>query len=119
LALIPAILSINPRKKQRAIVKWFKITMSLSEVAGDEPARLRRQFTDLLMAAEDTRGTALFSTDSSLTEFYLCCSRHSFSYVRVLADYYQSRPCEKPKHQNLTLLAGDASHLSKLLRSSS
>jgi hypothetical protein len=97
-------------------VKWFKITMSLSEVAGDEAARLRRQFTDLLMAAEDTRGMALFSTDSSSTEFYLCCSRNSIPYIRVLANYYESRPCDKPKHQNLILLAGDANHLTKLLQ---
>jgi hypothetical protein len=113
---IPAILYINPGKKQRAIVKWFKITMSLSEVAGDEPGRLRRLFSDLLMAAEDTRGMALFSTDSSLTEFYLCCSRHSFPYVHALTDYYESHPCDKPKHQSLILIAGHATHLTKLLQ---
>ncbi|UCF42845.1 MAG: hypothetical protein JSV99_09700 [Planctomycetota bacterium] len=99
-------------------MKWFKITMSLSEVAGDEPARLRRQFSDLLMAAEDTRGMALFSTDSSSTKFYLCCSRKSIPYARVLTDYYEGRPCEKPKHQNLTLIAGDANHLTKTLQTS-
>jgi hypothetical protein len=90
--------------------------MSLSEVTGGEPARLRRQFTDLLMAAEDTRGMALFAQDSSSTEFYLCCSRRSIPYLRVVTDSYESRPCDRPKHQNLALLAGDASHLNKLLQ---
>ncbi|MHC4913386.1 MAG: hypothetical protein ACYTE5_10395 [Planctomycetota bacterium] len=99
-------------------MKWFKITMSRAEVEGGEPGALRDQFIELYMASDDPTNMALFTNDSAPNEFYLCCSRHSIPYLRILTDSYESPPCDKPKHQKLILLAGDASHLDKLLRSS-
>jgi hypothetical protein len=107
------------RKKQGGNMKWFKITMSKAEVEGGEPAALRDQFIELYMAADDPTNMALLADDSAPNEFYLCCSWRSIPYLRVITDSYESPPCDKPKHQKLTLLAGDASHLDKLLPSSS
>jgi hypothetical protein len=106
------------RKKRGEIMKWFKITMSRAQVKSNEPAALRDQFIELYMAAGDPANMALLATQSP-NEFYLCCSRHSIPYLRVVTDSYESPTCDKPKHQNLTLLAGDASHLDKLLRANS
>lgn len=99
-------------------MKWFKITLSPDQVRGDEPAALRDQFIELYMAADDPANMALLATDSP-NEFYLCCSGRAFPYACVLTDYYESPPCDKPKNQKLTLLAGNASHLDKLLSSDS
>jgi hypothetical protein len=95
-------------------MKWFKITLSPAQVESNEPAALRDQFIELYMAADNPPNMALLAAQHT-NEFYLCCSRRSVPHIRVLTDYYESRPCDKPKHRNLTLLAGDAAHLTKLL----
>jgi hypothetical protein len=99
-------------------MKWFKITLSSAQVESNEPVALRDQFIELYMAADHPADMALLATQSP-NEFYLCCSRRSIPYVRVLTDYYECPACDKPKHQKLTLLAGDASHLNKLLQTNS
>jgi len=96
-------------------MKWFKITFSAAQIAGDQLRTLQNQFIEAYMAAEDPRNMALFATASSPNTFYICASMSSAPFANIVVDFFAASPCHKPADEKLTLLAGSAHGIDELL----
>ncbi len=94
-------------------MKWFKLTMPPE--ASDEPTSLLDMFDDLFIAAGEPRNTALFSSETLPNTYYICTTEHSINWLRLLIESYSASACHKPSGEKLTLMAGEAEHVDKML----
>jgi len=97
-------------------MKWFKITLSDAQIAGNELQALQDRFIEVYMAGEEPRNMALFATDASPNTFYICASTSSSPFVNILVDFFTASPCHKPADEKLNLLAGSAHGIDKLIQ---
>jgi hypothetical protein len=96
---------------------WYKVEMSLEQVANGEHIVLQNQFEGLFMAARGPKDMALFgSAFDSSEQIHLYFSPGSISHAKALIDSYGGSPCDKPSDKRLALLVGHADAMDRLVR---
>lgn len=93
---------------------WYKVTMSVEQVANGKHMTLQDQFTSIFMAVGAPKDMALFSGMLSNKGLDIYFSPGSVSYAKGLIDSYSGTPCDKPD-KKLPLLVGRSNAMDKLL----
>ena len=85
---------------------WYKVTLTVEQIASGEGTRLQKQFMQLFLAALGPKDMALFTDITGIpsTTFYF--SPGSYEHAQALISSYLGTPCEKPDKENLAFLVG-------------